>query len=89
MPIESIVYINEASNLTIIAITIKFPSFDSVSYGSVLGLYINIHPIDPSTNYGLIIFLSLSTSLVVMIGFIASIVHCKRERARRLYELVK
>jgi len=88
MPIDSIVYIDEESNITI-AITIKFPSFDSVTYGSVLGLYIPIPSEDPSTNYSLIIFLSVSTSLVVMIGFIASIVHCKRERARRFYELVK
>jgi len=85
--VESSVQIFEG-NFTL-AIKIRFPSFDSIHYGSVLGIHFNTTRIRGSVATWLIVVISLCISVVLFIGFIASIITCKRNSARRLYELVK
>jgi len=86
--VESSVEIFEEGNFTL-EIMIKFPSFDSIHYGSVLGIHFNTTLNRESVDIWLIVVISLCISVVLFIGFIATIITCKRNSARRLYELVK
>jgi len=71
-----------------LGVIIKFPYFDSVKYGSVVGMSWN-PPVELSGTGWLIIFLCLSATVILILGLITVLISYRRNQAKRYYEYVK